>query len=296
MNNIVPIPQISYFEIDVSEKIEDKNLKDFILTSLTLKNVDFNDENKILVNFISQLNQYQIFLLDKQSLYFEFQIFELLYENKKFIDDEYDLYICDDFFILYKNAFPYYFQKITNEINSSEFIEFLNKKLAISISNYKRVDNKEFEILKINYQNKKEKSTLKFLNIKSNHSFKIYLLFLFLIFTLFFIFIYNFLNQDLAEKTELNYEIKIEELKEKHKFESIEKIIRPLFLAFKKYDLNLKKMELKENSMKIIIESMDKKVIYSFLEEFKKEVTNSSINYFEDKKIYEVVLNVQIIK
>ena len=55
-------------------------------------------------------------------------------------------------------------------------------------------------------------------------------------------------------------------------------------------------MELKENSMKIIIESMDKKVIYSFLEEFKKEVTNSSINYFEDKKIYEVVLNVQIIK
>ena len=57
-----------------------------------------------------------------------------------------------------------------------------------------------------------------------------------------------------------------------------------------------RKMELKENSMKIIIESMDKKVIYSFLEEFKKEVTNSSINYFEDKKIYEVVLNVQIIK
>ena len=212
MNNIVPIPQISYFEIDVSEKIEDKNLKDFIFTSLTLKNIDFNDDNKILVNYISQLNQYQIFLLDKQFFYFEFQIFEILYENKNFIDDEYDLYICDDFFILYKNAFPYYFQKITNEINSSEFIEFLNKKLDISILNYKRFDNEEFEILKINYQNKKEKSTLKFLNIKSNHSFKIYLLFLFFLFTLFFIFIYNFLNQDLAEKTELNNGIKIEEL------------------------------------------------------------------------------------
>lgn len=296
MNNIVPIPQISYFEIDVSEKIEDKNLKDFIFTSLTLKNIDFNDDNKILVNYISQLNQYQIFLLDKQFFYFEFQIFEILYENKNFIDDEYDLYICDDFFILYKNAFPYYFQKITNEINSSEFIEFLNKKLDISILNYKRFDNEEFEILKINYQNKKEKSTLKFLNIKSNHSFKIYLLFLFFLFTLFFIFIYNFLNQDLAEKTELNNGIKIEELKEKHKFESIEKIIRPLFLASKKYDLNLKKMELKENSMKIVLESIDKESIYTFLEEFKKEVTNSSINYFEDKKIYEVVLNVQIIK
>lgn len=296
MNNIVPIPQISYFEIDVSEKIEDKNLKDFILTSLTLKNIDFNDENKISVNYISQLNQYQIFLLDKQFFYFEFQIFEILYENREFNDDIYDLYICDDFFILYKNAFPYYFQKITNEINSSEFIEFLNKKLDISILNYKRVDNKEFEILKINYQNKKEKSTLKFLNIKSNHSFKIYLLFLFLLFTLFFIFIYNFLNQDLVEKNELNNEIKIEELKEKHKFESIEKIIRPLFLASKKYDLNLKKMELKENSMKIVLESIDKEAIYTFLEEFKKEVTNSSINYFEDKKIYEVVLNVQITK
>ena len=296
MNDILPINKIVYFEIDVSEKIEGKNLKDFIFTSLSLKNIPYSTQDKLLVNFITQLNQYQIFILDKQYSYFEFQIFELLYEDNKFVDDIYDLYICDDFFILYKNAYPYYFQKITNEINSNEYIEFLNKKLNISVLNYKRVDNKEFEILKADYQNKKEKSTLKFIDIKSDYSFKIYLVFLFFILILFFSLIYNFKNQDLVEKIESNSEIKIEELKKKYKFVSVEKSIQPFFIGFEKYELNLKKMEFKENNMKIVIESFHKETIYSFLEDYKKEVINYSINYFEDKKIYEAVLNVQIIK
>lgn len=220
---------------------------------------------------------------------------QAIHEDNKFVDDVYDLYICDNFFILYKNASPYYFQKITNEININEFIEFLNKKLDISILNHKRVDNKEFEILKADYQNKKEKSTLKFIDIKSDNSFKIYLFFLFFLLIILLTFI-NLQNQDLMKNIELNNDIKIEELKEKYKFIGIEKNIKPLFLSFQKYDLILKKMEFEEDNLKILIESSDKKAIYSFLEEYKNEVTNSSINYFEDKKIYEAVLNVQIIK
>lgn len=76
----------------------------------------------------------------------------------------------------------------------------------------------------------------------------------------------------------------------------MKKILNLFFLSFQKYDLILKKMEFEEDNLKILIESSDKKAIYSFLEEYKNEVTNSSINYFEDKKIYEAVLNVQIIK
>lgn len=294
--NILPINQVVYFEIDVSEKIEDKNLKDFIFTSLKLKNITYTNQDKLAVNFISQINQYQIFLLNKKFDFLEFQIFESLYENKNFVDDIYDLYVSDDFFILYKNALPYYFQKITNEININEFIEFLNRKFNINISSFNRINNKRFEELSALYKSKKDKSSFKFINIKNNHSFMIYLLFLVFLISIFFSFILNFENEILKEEIKVNQSFFIEEMKNKYKFESVEKNIRPLFLSFEKYELNLIKMEFEEKSLNIVFESVDKNHIYSFLEEYKNIVINSSIKYLEDKKTYEVGLNVQIFK
>lgn len=292
--NILTINQIVYFEIDVSEKIEDKNLKDFIFTSLKLKNIPYTNQDKLAVNFVSQINQYQIFLLNKKFDFLEFQIFESLYENKDFVDDIYDLYICDDFFILYKNAIPYYFQRITNEINSNEFIEFLNRKFNIDISSFNRIDSTRFEELKNLYKTKKDRFSFKFINIKNNHSFMIYLLFLVFLISIFFSFILNFENEILKKEEKINQSISFDELKNKYKFESVEKNIRPLFLAFEKYELNLIKMEFEEKSLNIVFESVDKNHIYSFLEEYKNIVINSSIKYLEDKKTYEVGLNVQI--
>lgn len=294
--NILPINQIVYFEIDVSEKIEDKNLKDFIFTSLKLKNIPYTNQDKLTVNFISQINQYQIFLLNKKFDFLEFQIFESLYENKNFVDDIYALYVCDDFFILYKNALPYYFQRITNEINSSEFIDFLNRKFNINISNFNRIDSKKFEELSSLYKTKKDRFSFKFINIKNNHSFMIYLLFLVFLISIFFSFIFNFENEILKEEIKINQNFSIEEIKNKYKFESVEKNIRPLFLSFEKYELNLIKMEFEEKSLNIVFESVGKNHIYSFLEEYKNIVINSSIKYLEDKKTYEVGLNVQIFK
>ena len=294
--NILTINQIVYFEIDVSEKIEDKNLKDFIFTYLKLKNLPYTNQDKLAVNFVSQINQYQIFLLNKKFDFLEFQIFESLYENKDFVDDIYDLYICDDFFILYKNAIPYYFQRITNEINSNEFIEFLNRKFNIDISSFNRIDSTRFEELKNLYKTKKDRFSFKFINIKNNHSFMIYLLFLVFLISIFFSFILNSENEILKKEEKINQSISFDELKNKYKFESVEKNIRPLFLAFEKYELNLIKMEFEEKSLNIVFESVDKNHIYSFLEEYKNIVINSSIKYLEDKKTYEVGLNVQIFK
>lgn len=294
--NILPINQVVYFEIDVSEKIEDKNLKDFIFTSLKLKNITYTNQDKLVVNFISQINQYQIFLLNKKFDFLEFQIFESLYENKNFVEDIYDLYICDNFFVLYKNGFPYYFQKITTEININEFIDFLNRKFNIDISSFNRIDSKRFEQLKTLYKTKKDRFSFKFINIKNNHSFMIYLLFLVFLISIFFSFILNFENEILKKEEKINQSISLDELKNKYKFESVEESTKFLFLAFEKYELNLIKMEFEEKSLNIVFESVDKNHIYSFLEEYKNIVINSSIKYLEDKKTYEVGLNVQIFK
>ena len=46
MSKYIPIKQIISLEINVSEKIDNENLKDFVLTSLSINNKIFSNKRK----------------------------------------------------------------------------------------------------------------------------------------------------------------------------------------------------------------------------------------------------------
>ena len=96
MSKYIPIKQIISLEINVSEKIDNENLKDFVLTSLSINNKIFSNKDLIYNSHIDKLNQYQMIVIDKNYKYVAFQIFELLYKKKV---EGLDLYLCDDFFL-----------------------------------------------------------------------------------------------------------------------------------------------------------------------------------------------------
>ena len=100
MENFVYANEVKSYSIDVSEQIENKNLKKFITTTLKLKNIIINKNDFVHINFISKLNQYQVLIYsnDKKAI---FQIFELFYLDKKDLIS-FDLYVCDEFFCIYK--------------------------------------------------------------------------------------------------------------------------------------------------------------------------------------------------
>ena len=75
--------EIKSLFIDVSEEIENKNLKKFIFTSLKLNNFEINKNDFIHVNFISELKQYQVLIFPKEYKNTIFQIFELFYLEQK---------------------------------------------------------------------------------------------------------------------------------------------------------------------------------------------------------------------
>ena len=56
MSKYIPIKQIISLEINVSEKIDNENLKDFVLTSLSINNKIFS--NKDLEQIIHMLRLY----------------------------------------------------------------------------------------------------------------------------------------------------------------------------------------------------------------------------------------------
>ena len=81
MTNYACVKNIVSLEIDVSEKIDKENLKDFAFTSLKLNNKNFSKNDLIYINYIEELKQYQILLITNNHKYLLFQIFGLFYDK-----------------------------------------------------------------------------------------------------------------------------------------------------------------------------------------------------------------------
>jgi hypothetical protein len=103
MPEIVTNNEIKPILIDVSEEIENKNLKKFIFTSLKLNNLSINKNNFVSINFISELNKYPVLIFSNYLKCAIFQIFEQFYLQKENINC-FDLYLTNDFFCLYRNG------------------------------------------------------------------------------------------------------------------------------------------------------------------------------------------------
>lgn len=293
MNDFYFNKELDFLELEVSEKIENKNLKKFINTSLKLHNKNPSKKDKIYLTYITQLNQYQVFISKFPYKSFEFLAFEILYENR-LIENNYDLFICEQFFCLYKNGNFFYLQNIKLDANLNEVILFLNNKFNIQIKNSKIISKEELTEIKQKYKKNNPSINLNNININNNFSFKFYLYYLFILSIIFLFTI--FFNQSREIQDDKNMSLSFEEIKKEYAFKSFQKEIEPLFIDIKKYDLSINSFESKENETKIVLNSSSKDNIYLFLQKNKKFIVNTAVNYFEDRNIYEAIVNVQISK
>ncbi|MGE4382013.1 MAG: hypothetical protein AB7D41_02310 [Arcobacter sp.] len=288
-----PLNQQNFLEIEVTEKIKEKNLKKFINSSLKINNFDIKKSDKIFTTYIEELNIYQIFILENDYKYFEFQVFELFYKDE--IKKSFDLYLCEDFFCLFKNGSFYYFQRFSLNLPIEEFIEFLNKKFSIKIENYRKFDNNDFEKLKNEYLKSDIKTSFKPINKKSNYEFYFYVFYLILLITLFYFF---YLEKITIKDSEFvsNDFVSSKELKNKYQFSSFYENLDLLLKKIESENLDLISYEFKENSQKIVLISNSKENIYAFLEKNKNYLLSSSFNFLENKNLYEVVIYVKLSK
>lgn len=288
-----PLNQQNFLEIEVTEKIKEKNLKKFINSSLKINNFDIKKSDKIFTTYIEELNIYQIFILENDYKYFEFQVFELFYKDE--IKKSFDLYLCEDFFCLFKNGSFYYFQRFSLNLPIEEFIEFLNKKFSIKIENYRRFDNNDFEKLKNEYLKSDIKTSFKPINKKSNYEFYFYIFYLIILIILFYSF---YLEKITIKNSEFvsNDFVSSKELKNKYQFSSFYENLDLLLKKIESENLDLISYEFKENSQKIVLISNSKENIYAFLEKNKNYLLSSSFNFLENKNLYEVVIYVKLSK
>ncbi|MDD2292270.1 MAG: hypothetical protein PHV52_08320 [Aliarcobacter sp.] len=280
--------EIKSLFIDVSEEIENKNLKKFIFTSLKLNNFEINKNDFVHINFIFELKQYQVLVFPKEYKNAIFQIFELFYLDKNDLN-KFDLYFTNDFFCLYKNTKFYYFQKIESHFEINELIEYINKKFTLKIDNYKIINNSQLEELKNSYLEKSFKNRVQNFNKKDDYSFKIYLWYLVVILMSFVFFLEN------KDETKNNFivENEFDKLKNEYIFSSFNTDLNFLIKSLQKYNLNLKSFEYKENRIKINFSTISKPDIYDLFTNLKDRLISQEINYLENEKIYEVIIYVK---
>lgn len=280
--------EIKSLLIDVSEQIENKNLKKFIFTSLKLNNFEINKNDFVHINFIKELKQYQVLVFPKKYKNAIFQIFELFYLDKTNLDI-FDLYLTNEFFCLYKNTKFYYFQKIESHFEIEELVEYINKKFMLKIDNYKIIDNFELEELKNSYLEKKLENRVQNFNKKDNYSFKIYLVYLIVVLISFLFFLEN---KD-ETKNSFIVENEFDKLKNEYIFSSFNADFDFLLKLLQKHKLNLKSLEYKENKIKITFYTTSKPDIYSLFSDLKDRLISQEINYLENEKIYEAIIYVK---
>ena len=293
MTNYACVKNIVSLEIDVSEKIDKENLKDFAFTSLILNNKNFSKNDLIYINYIEELKQYQILLSTNAHKYLFFQIFELFYDKEI---KGLDLYLGDDFFCLYKDGLFYYYQAIEISLSIDDFLEFINRKFNSKINNYIKIEKDYLEELKEKYLLKNTKTILKNINIKNDNSFKFYLVYIFLLLFSSLYFYFNYTDFFHKEEVVINEELHFEKLKNDYLFASVENDLNDIFKNIKLYNLDLVLFEYKQNNIKLTLASKNKENLYQFLKEYKETLISSSILFDENKKTYEMVAYAKSIK
>ncbi|MFA9374454.1 MAG: hypothetical protein ACERKK_09900 [Poseidonibacter sp.] len=298
MKQIANIKDIRTIIVNVSEKIEDKYLQDFTYNSLNLQKINHDKNDFIFTNYLPYSNNYQIIIINKKYKYILPQILEMYYINKKNINS-FDLFILDDFFVLYKDMKMYYFQKLDYKISDVEIKEYIVKKLKINIENIFEIQKETLQQYQIDF-NKKAKEEL--INIKDikNNSFKIYLLSILLLSSLTFSYFAFFIDNNSKEEILNNHNEKvkneIEKFIQNNKYKPLLQDFLLIMKELKNYKLNLESFEYKLNKVQLTASALKKDDIYLFIELYKNKLLSNKVQYIENESKYKVVIDVQLSK
>lgn len=284
MNNFYSIENIDIIDIEASEEIEKKSLKDFISTSLKLKNINLTKDSKVILNYIKELKIYQLLLFQNVSTNLEIELFfELIKDNQK----EFISFIYKKYFLIFKNNKIYYIQKIDETLNYIEFLEYLNKLFKINNESFITINQEELHKNNISKQSKVE-----YFNLKNDNSFYFYILY---ISTIIFISIFFYIN-NIEENSNKEVIIDTKIVENSYKFNSFEQEAKKLFLNLEKYNLSIVSLNFEEDILKMEIFSLTKDEIHNFLEDKNFVFIESSIDFIENQNLYKAIIDVKIFK
>lgn len=260
-----------------SPKLKQNKLKNFVVSSLLINNYIYSQRDFIYLFYLENINSYEILVSKEKVL--SFDILNPYVEENGFVSIKYE-----DFYILFFDKKPYYFQQIQNDISNDEVYKYLENKLKIKIDNKIAINKNEFE--KLSKEFKTDKLLLININEEKRYQFKAYILYCLLIILSLSTYIFYNQSEKQIHKTKIVN-------KKYPNFISYYEKHKNLLSKIRKHKLKLKTLIYEKKLLNLTFESKNKSDVYSFLLEYKNRISNSSITYIEKIKLYECIVDVK---
>ena len=146
-NQFVSCFEIKTFLVQITEKIDDKNLLKFLKTQLTLNDYSLGQNDFLGTVYLEESNKQFIFT-NKESN--KIQYFDLFYDELQKSDDKFVCIVCCDVIYIYKYKKIYYFQVLDFSFDEIEIKNLIFEKLNIKIDCFRWIDENRLNELKKN--------------------------------------------------------------------------------------------------------------------------------------------------
>ena len=282
---IIDIEKLNYINIPVSEKINENYLSEFILTTLKENEFLIQKKSKIFYTYLDNTNEYQITLY-QASKNLTYPIVNCINTNDKGVN----LSIHNNFFTVFIDGILYYYQKIDSCLQEDEFVNYVQKRLNISIDNVcfikespLNINNNENSI-----NHKQYKNRLNYIPLKTFFEMQLYFVFIIVLISLSLTYFYTNLEHLNSNETQLNslrsdYENIVNSKKNQTS------ISLHLGILYKKINtLNLKLLSLKfeKKTLFIKLSSLNKTALYAFINSYKYKSKKQSLIFDSNKGYY----------
>ena len=298
MENIATTSEIKSLIVDVSEKINQKNLLDFAHTTLDINNIEYTDTDIIYCNFLEYSKQYQFFIFSNNFKYMIIELLNNLDVKSKHSKElkTFSLYITRTFFVIYKNDKLYTYQTINQEYTKDELLSFINKSFNITITKIYELKDSELKKITENIEERRVINSLLNINKKTTKNFVIYLSYLFLCILSMLVYLSyeskNLENDKLKKMDTAKKEYS--EISKILKFKPFRSEYEKLISTTKKFKLKIVSINYNNDSINIKLSTKNKDNIYLFLNDYEDNLLGNSIVKHDTKNIFDSIVNVKI--
>lgn len=288
-SEVIEICRLNSLNIKVSEKINPKFIKDFVLTSLQNNGYILSQNSKVFYTYLDKINEYQISYFKSSQIDY-IPIIELI----PIETDKSTLVLSGNFFAIFINKQVYYFQKIESLMSLPEFKAYAEAKLKIKIEHTKFISDEELDTLKKTHA----QSHLNYVQSESFKSVKYYLMYLCFVGVILFSFL-EFFTQN---KVQTQHADELNFLQQQYNNLIINKKIPTatshkllaLFNSISGHHLRLKYIKINGENCYVKLSCVNKKNVYSFVKKYQSNILVQSIQFDKNEVSYVLDANIKL--
>ena len=302
--NFIPASSIKIITIDVTEKIHDNFIKDFIKTTLETNSIILDNNTYISYNFIPNNSLYEIYVVYStlDDLLIAPDILTVFYKSKE--NKTTDLFILKDFFVVFKDKKLYCFKSFQESSTHEDIKLYVTQTYKLHLDNIYIIDENKFNKLKLLYTN--DDNTVKksnFCKLKDDNTILAFIIFISISIIIFCILLYNyyFTTHNTLSTKLTTIKNKYEHIKQtKHnKQEPINnnkvslKLIE-LFKYIKLKNLITQRISYERDIISLALLYKEKDKLLNFLTIYPTTTTIEGIEFIKEQGLYKMVIKIEI--